>query len=343
MTALRPVDVPELRLQVMQEISTWGVDIYTAAINAGSQIGADLIPGSPATKARQLVTAELDRLARAQLYYVSPDMTGLAVTAGATLPEFSLVPQDLPSPAGFMVFAEPIGSARDEPGMPTGGEAPIVACSWNLLQLPVVGYQDRQPFVWFTWYSDRDRYHDLCLSRGLMSAAEVEQRRRAYPCPLSLDNETLASAHGHSTTNAMTRVVSQPDGTYAQEACTLAEDGTHRWAMVVKSAWLLMDQRIAEAEEVVWSRTDAKRVRRRTGEEPPTVRVVLLRRRERHADGGEDEGGRHYTHQWVVRGHWRNQWHPSRGEHRPRWITPHLKGPAGAPLLGGERVHAWTR
>jgi hypothetical protein len=52
---------------------------------------------------------------------------------------------------------------------------------------------------------------------------------------------------------------------------------------------------------------------------------------------------RDYQHQWVVRGHWRQQWYPSRNVHRPIWITPHIKGPEGAPLLGGERVFHWKQ
>lgn len=47
---------------------------------------------------------------------------------------------------------------------------------------------------------------------------------------------------------------------------------------------------------------------------------------------------REWRHRWVVRGHWRNHWYPSLKDHRPVWISPYLKGPADAPLLGGEKV-----
>jgi hypothetical protein len=31
----------------------------------------------------------------------------------------------------------------------------------------------------------------------------------------------------------------------------------------------------------------------------------------------EQSDGRAYRVRWAVRGHWRNQWYPSRPEHRP--------------------------
>jgi hypothetical protein len=54
---------------------------------------------------------------------------------------------------------------------------------------------------------------------------------------------------------------------------------------------------------------------------------------------GETAGDREYRVRWVVRGYWRNQWYPSRQEHRPVWINPHIKGPEGSPLHIGETVH----
>lgn len=52
---------------------------------------------------------------------------------------------------------------------------------------------------------------------------------------------------------------------------------------------------------------------------------------------------REYRHRWIVRGHWRNQYYPSRNDHRPIWIDPHLAGPEDKPLLGGERVNVLRR
>lgn len=47
-----------------------------------------------------------------------------------------------------------------------------------------------------------------------------------------------------------------------------------------------------------------------------------------------------WHHQWIVRGHWRNQaFGEGRKQRRPTWISPYVKGPEDAPMLGGEKVY----
>lgn len=106
------------------------------------------------------------------------------------------------------------------------------------------------------------------------------------------------------------------------------------------AAWLLMQQPLADVSEVEADRAARKRLRR-AGYEPKPVRVIELRRPK--SSGEQGEGSRDYQHQWIVRGHWRNHWHPKREVHRPVWIAPHVKGPEGAPMIGGEKVYAWKR
>lgn len=108
---------------------------------------------------------------------------------------------------------------------------------------------------------------------------------------------------------------------------------------VMLSAWLLMQQSLARITEAEPDRAARKRLRR-IGQEPKPVRVIELRR---PAHSGSGDGSREFHHQWIVRGHWRQQWYPARQVHRPVWIAPHIKGPEGAPLIGGEKVYAWKR
>jgi hypothetical protein len=70
--------------------------------------------------------------------------------------------------------------------------------------------------------------------------------------------------------------------------------------------------------------------RRRTGEDAPPVRVVTLRRQQ--AGGGEAAGTVEWGCRWIVSGHWRNQYLPASGGHRPTWIGAHVKGPDSKPL-----------
>jgi len=105
------------------------------------------------------------------------------------------------------------------------------------------------------------------------------------------------------------------------------------------ATWLLMGQPLARTIEVEADRAAKKRLRR-AGYDAKAVRVIELRRPEHSGNG---DGSREYHHSWIVRGHWRQQWYPSREVHRPVWIAPHVKGPEGAPLIGGEKVYAWKR
>lgn len=72
---------------------------------------------------------------------------------------------------------------------------------------------------------------------------------------------------------------------------------------------------------------------RRTGQTPPAVKVIQLRKIE-HAKG-EASGEKKVDWQcrWLVGGHWRNQvCGPKRGDHRLTYILPYLKGPDDKPL-----------
>ena len=107
------------------------------------------------------------------------------------------------------------------------------------------------------------------------------------------------------------------------------------------TTWLLMKQPLAEDAEVQPDRAARRRLRR-AGHEPAPVRVIELRR-PKTSGHANSESNREYHHRWITRGHWRQQWHPKRQLHRPVWIAPHIKGPEGAPLIGGEKVYALKR
>ncbi|MFF5522570.1 hypothetical protein [Streptomyces coeruleorubidus] len=103
---------------------------------------------------------------------------------------------------------------------------------------------------------------------------------------------------------------------------------------------VLMRQPLAEAEDIEPDRATRKRLRR-LGHEPASVRLIGLRRPKPGPEKGD--GSREYHYRWIVRGHWRQQWYPKRQVHRPVWIAPHVKGPEGASMMGGEKVNVWQR
>jgi len=99
------------------------------------------------------------------------------------------------------------------------------------------------------------------------------------------------------------------------------------------------------AKQVVHTREQPMRQQRRAaaraGVETEHVTVIRLRRTAapHHYLGGTVD----WRCQWVVRGHWRNQWYASTDEHRQIFIAPHVKGPDDKPLRISERVVEFVR
>jgi len=107
------------------------------------------------------------------------------------------------------------------------------------------------------------------------------------------------------------------------------------------SAWLLMGQAgIAESTSREFKLSKGER--REGRHDAATVRIVDVARHMKAPTGEHDHADVKYRNRWVVSGHWRNQWYPKTKTHKPKWITPYVKGPEGAPLLTQkETVHAW--
>jgi hypothetical protein len=248
----------------------------------------------------------------ADLFYASSPMVDLARVAAQSLPPIGLDRHDAPSRCGLIFFETP-------PCAVSHGDPP--------LNYPVSG---------IAWFEVNDRGHhgllverlvirdamtELVFNAGLISARDVEYSRSVMP-----------------------RLVWMPEGAswipYGAKEADCHSQRFRELNQIVRSSWLLMQQPVTTISEAEYTRADRRRLARR---DIPAdrVRVIQLRRRTHSTEHGESD--REYHHRWIVRGHWRQQWYPARGVHRPVWIAPHLKGPDGAPLLGGEKVHAWTR
>lgn len=106
------------------------------------------------------------------------------------------------------------------------------------------------------------------------------------------------------------------------------------------ATWTVMQQSLAARETVPAARAERRRCAR-VGL-PETVVVVRLRKFETNYSGN-NETEVDWSHRWLVSGHWRNQYLPSRGTHRQQWISGYVKGPSDKPLVVKERVSTWVR
>ncbi len=326
-----PDGVPVLRATMARQMRLPQEITQTAHVLAMGE--GSIVPKArtPLDSARILCEQEFRRLSAAELYFVAADMTELAVTAGESLPDFHLEPEDVPTLTGFVVFAEPIGSYVNTDAEPPD-RVPIVAASWGQYDtefLPRGG-------LWVTYYSPTDfaateRMAPRLTGRPLRD--RERERIRASKGPLTWDNEALLG-YGSNL-----KAGYKPGDSHARAN----EGGIFApWVQTLRATWLLMNQgHVVEVEDLQPDRAAARRARR-DGLAASPVRLIHLRRATREQGApADDHRAREYTCRWMVRGHWRQQWYPRRGVHRPVWINPHLKGPEDKPLRTGETVQIW--
>jgi hypothetical protein len=172
---------------------------------------------------------------------------------------------------------------------------------------------------------------------------QARQRIRQIRAELAWDNE-VSLRYGAAELAVLSTDVNRPVVHTERIDTTTGgwdqiTDTTLGWAHIVRATWLLMTQPgVTDVDEQLTSRTMRRRAERE-GYNPAPVRVVRIHHDADTPRRSEQSDGRTYRVRWTVRGHWRNQWYPSRHEHRPVWINPHIKGPDSAPLRTGETVH----
>lgn len=118
---------------------------------------------------------------------------------------------------------------------------------------------------------------------------------------------------------------SQVDETFRDERLRFT-----RW---ICTAAMFIEQEIVTTSIVQADRGTRKRCARAFST-PPVCHVVSLR----HEIEADHTAADHLTtvewsHRWMVRGHWRRQFFPSRGGRAPIWIHPHVKGPTDKPFV----------
>jgi hypothetical protein len=113
-----------------------------------------------------------------------------------------------------------------------------------------------------------------------------------------------------------------------------ADDRVRQPLRQLQCFFRLTMQHITTHDKFPLSRPTKRRAKRYKMKEK-NVTVIRLRRPKSKAEH-EGEPMQH-DHRWVVRGHWRNQWFPSLDIHRQIYIHEYIKGPEDKPLRITER------
>lgn len=349
-------ELPELRDHLARWADTdQGPVMFKLGVEA---LDRDITGDALDTAAASVARFDAAVLRDAELFHVSPSMVELLMQAREGIGEAGFMPYDLPAPVGMAYFAveieteapdatlaarcaelsEQIVAAGATEELRAAGIDPLEPLDEKSVRYAAHTYPEHLLCVWrvipptdryehgsvhLSWWFERDAYWTAHRELGNI-LGEKTRDWSASPPPGVLPRFL---PDGHCT------IALHPD------AVRVDGPGEHRKARrpdMFRALCYLLRQRIAEESTVMPDRA-ARRRMAREGREPAPVRVISLRGGSAHGGG---DGSRAYVHRWMVRGHWRRQWYPSIGQHRPRWISPFIKGPDDAPLLGGEKVYS---
>lgn len=104
-----------------------------------------------------------------------------------------------------------------------------------------------------------------------------------------------------------------------------------------------IQQKLLVASRQAASRATRRRAIASKREAEAEVNVIRLRRLIYRAHESAEGLPVEWSCQWIVRGHWRNQWYPSLTKNQPIWINPYLKGPEDKPLRNPGKLFAVVR
>jgi hypothetical protein len=254
------------------------------------------------------------------LHYVAEQFCELVAVAAPSLPAAALAPHDLPDRRGVMYFSAPLPDAN------LGRPVTWAAVWTETIEHPDVEESQAGLLVW--WLIDRESAFDR---KGL--------RRTAVEHGFTSEETEAWLRNGPPMVPAV--VMMATFGKVLQDEPDVAEPGSALWLLRhLLATWHMQRQRLAGSHLERPDRAARRRLQRAGRTDDPAVRVIDLRAPAVSSGSGAND--REYHHRWIVKGHWRQQWYPSIEDHRPVWISPHVKGPDGAPLLTGEKVYRWT-
>lgn len=322
----KPRELAGIREEIVGCLLNRAVRMQTENLLAAGKGTINPAPQDPELAAEILISEEHARLATAQLYSVTADMTQVAVTAGKKLPSWEVRPEDVPSDSGFMVFGEPIGQYAMDDGLDGRKTVSIVAVSWG----PTFVVEAPERHLWLSFWSLT--HHELgvrVLQEQLGFTYRLAREFQLLLGDYTWDNEALLTFYSQGI-----RVAGVPESVDPSEVSILSSTSAS-WVQTVRAAWLLMKRDgkrpITEVENVPLSKT-VRRQLDREGMNSNAVRVVKLHGRHRVRIGVVPTRGYKVSVRSHVTGHVRWQPYPSRKAIEPIWIEEHVRGPEGAPF-----------
>lgn len=284
----------------------------------------DLIPEGEASDAEEQEMGAVDatlalaqRVQFADLFLVTEQMTHLAVDAARDVPAGQRLAAVMPARTGIMAFSGGLPAMTDAGGLPGVTFTPSVLTWATETETTYVALWVHVP--------SHPHLREWPLFKGSTWVCVASSE-----APSGID-ETGVMAAGRWNELAPTWDDYRP--------------ATVRMMSLALAAWHLM-QMPTVADTVARTEAGAKlgNGKRDAAREVKVIDMRRLARKPSPEDSEDGDRKRTYTHQWVVRGHWRQQ--PvgkGHSERRTTWVPSYLKGPEGAPFLPSETVFVWRR
>ncbi len=255
----------------------------------------------------QIMKAETDAIAEAELFWVTRDMVDVALDAATSLPEWS-PSMCWPSHNGLLCWAKPAATVPYGPKPTATEDVPWDAVWWWLRP---DGRLQLSPASRFTKHAELLAPYEVTTPLWSAHTIVVEPNE-----PRTEEANGTEAAHPFvSVIGAAWLLMGQPTVTQTR--------------------------RIADTTS-----TRSPGPGRPDPATASTVTLVDVHRPQRAPhDPAEspNTSERQYNRRWWVGGHWRQQpCGPEHSQRRPTWIAPYVKGPEGKPLTT-ERVNVWRR
>lgn len=271
----------------------------------------------------------------AETYYVTDDICDVIEESAGTIPREPLRAHMIPSRIGWIEFGRELLLGVDEDDEPWG----VAGVAWRV-EDDVTNLESMRGGI--RW---KDASGNSFIGPGITiiwwrDLRWAEESNKYPPDALAM----LPWAAPGQVTGWAFDIPWDPE--HRDSSYTLDETGELQRKILLTTFNLLMDELVRVAKE----RPARGAVRRasRVLKSPDygDVNVVELRKVRlvgyEPPDPDDEADPVHWTHRWIVRGHWRTI-HRNTAKERHVWIRKHVKGPDGKPIIVKDRLNLLKR
>jgi hypothetical protein len=308
----------ERQLELLQRVSQWESQHYDVYKFLRPRVTPDLSE-EHSRYAREALRYTNRGLSRGDTFFWSESVCEVVERVAQDIPDWILVEEGLPTREGCFWFAHPL------PLPPDSGYHSISALSWTAVRCSGENTSDSE----YDWIVPEEEDEGVSRSSPFFTFFGTMREDSAVVAPFPLERD-------FDKVSPFDYIVWPVNVSWRQLLSRLKSTaGGHEPELrYIAAAFAFLQQKILISEPRAIERATRRRIAGLIERETePVVSVIKLRRVERGEGKPEDQGGAvDWSCQWIVRGHWRSQWHPSLVRHQAKWIAPYIKGPEDKPL-----------